>query len=175
MSLPQSLCSWHDWYYPCKPENSNLFILGTWIKNDPLHWLLYVLKTNSLFSDKSWEEHKYIYIIINVKIVYWQHHHLAKPQHHVPIKACKLLNYKVQTRLHQQVQISFVKYTPSNQKAAGWSSSAFYYFTRTFSLVSKPVLILLFALYLLRLYYIIHSISFSPTQILPWRIFFPSF
>lgn len=68
-------------------------------------------------------------------------------------------------------EFSFVNHAPFNHKAAGWPSSAFYPFTRAFRFVSKPVLILLFTLYLLRLFYIINSISFSPSQILPWRIF----
>lgn len=67
-------------------------------------------------------------------------------------------------------EVSFVNCAPSNQRASSWPSSAFYCFTRAFSFGSKPVLILLFTLYLLRLY-IINSLSFSPTQILPWRIF----
>lgn len=68
-------------------------------------------------------------------------------------------------------EISFVKHASSNQIAAGWPSSAFYHFTRTVNFVSEPVFILLFSLYLLRFYYIINYFSFSPTQILPWRIF----
>lgn len=104
----------------------------------------HILKTKPFFSDKSWEHHKYIYININVIIVSWQHYHLAKPQQYVPIKACELLNYKVETRLHHQVwNLFFLKHALSNQKAAGWPSSTFYCFTRTFIFVSKPVLILL--------------------------------
>lgn len=59
-----------------------------------------------------------------------------------------------------EYEFSFVNHAPFNHKAAGWPSSAFYCFTKSFSFVSKPVLILLFTLYLLRLFYIINCLFF---------------